>query len=138
MAITIPAQIGAFATAASIALLTGACMAGNAPPPTQRAVASGRQCFLPYQVNGFHPINRDTVLVTVGARTTYALDLLGTCSDIDWSERIGIRSTGGGSWVCEGLDAEVFVPSPTGLQRCPVLGVRRLTPEEAQAMRNRH
>lgn len=118
---------------AAVTVTVAACTPNQAPGGQVAAGTSGRQCFLASQVNSFHPIDRDTVLVRAGASTYYQLDILGTCLDIDWSNRIGIRSTGGGSWVCRGQDAELLVPSPSGFDRCPVLGVRLLTPEEAKA-----
>ena len=120
---------------AAVMLAVTACTPTQAPGGQAAAGTSGRQCFLASQVNSFHPIDRDTVLVRTGASTYYQLDILGNCPDIDWSNRIGIRSTGGGSWVCRGQDAELIVPSPTGFDRCPVLGVRLLTAEEAKAAR---
>jgi hypothetical protein len=120
---------------AAVMLAVTACTPTQAPGGQAAAGTSGRQCFLASQVNSFHPIDRDTVLVRTGASTYYQLDILGTCPDFDWSNRIGIRSTGGGSWVCRGQDAELIVPSPTGFDRCPVLGVRLLTAEEAKAAR---
>ena len=116
--------------------LTASCTAANQPPRAQAARAGG-QCFLASQVNGFHGVDRDTVHVTVGPRTVYELELFGTCLNVDWSQRIGIRSTGGSSWVCQGFDAELLVPSPIGVQRCAVSSVRRLTPQEVQAARGR-
>jgi hypothetical protein len=108
---------------------------GNAQPSAQASQTTGRQCFLVSQVNGFNALDRDTVQVTVGVKTIYELELFGSCPEIDWSQRIGIRSTGGGSWVCRGQDAELIVPSPMGVQRCPVTSVRRLSPAEVQAAR---
>jgi hypothetical protein len=101
------------------------------------ARGNGQQCFLPRQVSGFNAETRDTVFVTVGTRSIYQLDIVGVCPEVDWSQRIGIRSRGGGSWVCHGLDAELIVPSPTGVQTCPVTNVRQLAPEEARAYRER-
>ena len=124
-----------FAIAACLGLVT-ACTAANQPPRAQAARA-GAQCFLASQVNGFHGVDRDTVHVTVGPRTVYELELFGTCLNVDWSQQIGIRSTGGSSWVCQGFDAELLVPSPIGVQRCAVSSVRRLTPQEVQAARGR-
>lgn len=128
--------LGIVGISVSAAILVAACTA-SPPGQAQNAANSGRRCFLPQQVNGFDALDRDTVLVTVGVRTTYQLDILGTCPEIDWSNRIGIRSTGGGSWICEGLDAELLVPSTTGLERCPVLGVTQLSPEAAKAARQK-
>ena len=100
------------------------------------ARADGRQCFLPRQVNGFNARNDREVYVTVGTRDVYRLEIVGVCPEIDWTQRIGIRSRGS-SWVCDSLDAELIVPSPTGTQFCPVTGVRKLSPEEVRAYRER-
>jgi hypothetical protein len=125
------------ALTATVAALT-ACTANQAPR-AQAVGSSGRQCFTAGQVNSFHPIDRSTVLVRTGASTYYQLDILGTCQDINWTNRIGIRSTGGGSWICQGHDAELIVPNPgRDFDRCPVLGVRRLTPDEAKAALAKH
>lgn len=126
----IPALAAAFA-------VTAACTPSQ-PPQAQSAAASGRQCFNASTVNGFHAIDRDRVIVTVGANRNYLLNVLGTCPDINWSFRVGLRSTGGSNWVCQGQDAEFFVPGPTGIDRCPVLGVRALTPEEARTLKASH
>jgi hypothetical protein len=88
-------------------------------------------------VNSFHAVDRDTVRVTVGASRVFELEILGTCPDINWTQRIGLRSTSGSSWVCSGLDAELIVPRPAGVDQCPVLAVRQLTPAEVQAARSR-
>ena len=109
----------------------------NEGPPTASA-AGVRQCFRPQQVNGFSAENRDTVYLNVGVRDIYRADIVATCPDIDWSQRIAIRSTGGSSWICQGLDAEFIVPGPTHIDRCPVVDIRKLSDAEAQAWRDRH
>ena len=113
------------------AALAAGCMANRAPP----AQMAGRQCFNAGQINSFHAVDRDTVYVTAGVRRMYQLEIVGVCPDVDWTQRIGLRSTSGSSWVCSGLDAELLVPSPSGLQRCPVVGVRALTAPEVEAYR---
>ncbi len=122
------------------ALALTALATGCATAPGQQQAASsstGRQCFNASQVNGFQALDEETVHVTVGVKTVYALEIAGACPEVDWSQRIGIRSMSGISWVCRGYDAELLVPGPLGTQRCPVLSVRQLTPAEAQAARNR-
>jgi hypothetical protein len=97
------------------------------------------RCFLARNVNGYTPRGRDAVDVRVGANRTYRLTLAGVCPEVDWSYRVALRTTGGGSWICQGADAELIVPSPTGTQRCLVTDVRALTPEEVAAgRRHRH
>ena len=123
--------------AAGAAALAGACAMDGPAPRAQAAAAGERQCFLASRANGFRAIDRDTVLVEVGARTLYELRLFASCPDINWEHRIGIRTRGGGSWVCSGHDAELLVSSPVGVQTCLVTGVRKLTPPEVEAVRAR-
>jgi hypothetical protein len=123
------------ALAAGMAILAGACAVAD-PPQARSMHGAGRQCFLPSQVNGFHSVDDDTVHVNVGARSVFELEVVG-CPDVDWAQTVGIRSTGGGSWVCQGHDAELILPGPIGQQRCLVTGVRQLAPAEVEALRAR-
>ena len=102
-------------------------------PPAASKPEPARSCFLPRLVNGFNAVDRDTVDVTIGVRDVYRLELLGTCPDVDWANRVGIRSTHGATWVCQGEEAELFVPGATGIDRCPVTAVRKLSAEEVAA-----
>jgi hypothetical protein len=123
---------GVFLAVAFGAAALTACATGN-QQQASGAQGTGRQCFNVSMVNGFNAIDKETVQVTVGVNTVYELKLLGTCPDIDWSLRIGLRSTSGSSFVCSGLDAELLVPRPIGVQHCPVTAIRKLTPEEVKA-----
>lgn len=118
------------------ALLVGSTIATD-PSPAAAQSANGRQCFRAADVNGFTSRGRDEVDVRVGANRQYRLTLAGSCPDIDWSFRVGIRATGGGSWICHGADAEIIVPSPMGRERCLVTDFRQLTPAEI-AVSRRH
>ena len=133
MNISLARRAHRFAIAAPVAALVWACT--TAEQPTAGATPAGRQCFLASRVSGFHAIDDDTVRVFVGPSRVYELEISPTCPNIDWSTTVGIRATGGSSWVCRGLDAELFVRSGIGLNRCPVLGVRPLSREEAEAAR---
>ena len=112
-----------------------ACASSTDPDAGTSGNNARRQCFLPSQVNGFHAADDETVYVTLGARRVFRLDIVGTCPDVDWSQRIGIRSRGGGSWLCGGLDAELIVPSPMGPDRCLVTEVTKLSEAETKAYR---
>ena len=120
------------ACALAVCLALAACAPADGPAGASANADGGRQCFLPRSVNGFSAIDRDTVNVTVGVREIYQLEILGTCPDVDFTQRIGIRSTHGASWVCQGMDAELIVPGPTGVDRCPVTSVRKLSEAEAE------
>ena len=111
-------------------LLTGcAILSGCATQPAASpATAQGRQCFLATQVNGFAPArNGDFVDVRVGASRYFRLELGGGCPNVNWSTRVGIRSVGGGSWICEGYDAELINPDPSGAERCPISKVSAIS-----------
>jgi hypothetical protein len=120
--------------AAGLLALSAASGCTTEPDGEVAAAGERRECFLASQVNGFHSLDRDHVLVTVGANRTFELGLTGACFDIDWTQRIAIRSRGS-DWVCRGLDADILVPSPIGPQLCPVTTIRRLSDEEVRAAR---
>ncbi|HEY3695677.1 DUF6491 family protein, partial [Phenylobacterium sp.] len=77
-----------------------------------------------------------TVYIRTGSRDIYRMDLLIPCPDVDWNQRVALRSSrGAGGSICNALDAEI-ISHATGLgpQRCPVKTLTKLTPEEAAAL----
>ena len=125
--------------AASLAAFGGlmACAEAGEPSSTPAAASQGggRQCFRPRQVNGFNAVGDDVVYLRVGASHIYRAEILGTCPDIDFTHRVGIRSRTGAPWICQGLDAEFIVPGPGRVESCPITSLRKLTDAEAQAYR---
>ena len=113
-------------------LLIGCAIFGGcaAQPAANPAMAQGRQCFLANQVNSFTPTKGGFVDVRAGASGYFRLDLGGGCPNVDWSTRVGIRSVGGGSWICEGYDAELIVPEPGIGGRCPISKVTSISKEQ--------
>ena len=114
--------------------------AGCAPreeaPAALSARGDGRQCFYASQVRDYDAIDRDTVYVTTTARRVFALDLLNSCPDINWSRQIVLQRRGGSNFICQGQDADLLVPSVAGgFDRCPVLGIRQLSQAEVKAWR---
>jgi uncharacterized protein DUF6491 len=117
---------------AILALVTSALAGCAAQPAANPAMAgrSGRQCFLASQVNSFTPTKAGFVDVRVSASRYFRLDLGAGCPNVDWSIRVGIRSVGGGSWICEGYDAELIVPEPGIGGRCPISRVSAISKEQ--------
>jgi Family of unknown function (DUF6491) len=114
--------------------LTGCAGQSAGTPPTQARGAG--QCFTPNQVNSFNATKDGNVDVQVGASRYYHLTLGGGCpNNINFATSVGIRSTGGGSFVCEGLDAELIVPDPSGTQRCPITAVHAISKDQYLANR---
>lgn len=122
-------------TALVLPLLAGCAAAGDPETDGATAAAEGRQCFRAAQVNGFSAGDDDTAFVTVGTRDVYRLKVSGICHNIDWAQRIAIRSMNGSSFVCRGHDAELIVPGPTGPDRCLVTEVMKLSEAETKAYR---
>jgi hypothetical protein len=125
---TVPAIGAALVVAWATASAPAAAPAGRPAP----------RCFLASNVNGFTPRGNDAVDVHVGVNRDYRLTLAGYCPDVDWSLSVALRTTGGGSWICQGADAEIIVPSPSGRQRCLVSDVRPLTAAEVAANSHHH
>lgn len=133
----------ALMTTFALALSAGALIAAS-PSTTSgdaqggRRSRSGDECFNARLVNNFRPVNRDQVDVYVTASRVYRLDLGPGCFDIDWADRIALRSRTG-SFICGALDAEIVAPSSfgRGRDRCVVTGLRRLSDAEVLASRGR-
>mgnify|MGYP001039999279 CR=1 FL=1 len=113
---------------AAIAIAALVPLAAQAKP-----ASSDRACFHASNVSGFRAPDDKTVYVRVGVRDIYQMQMLGACPDINWAEKIGIR-TQGSEWICSGMDANLISPSPIGPHRCAVRALRKLTPEEAKAL----
>ena len=124
-------------SAAALATLGLAAACAESDAPASASQGADRQCFHAGQVNGFSAVDDDTVHVHVGANDVYELELFGPCQDVDWSERIGIRATGGSDWICRGIDAELIVPGPIGPDQCQVSSLRKLSDDEIRARRDR-
>lgn len=113
---------------------TGSTTSGVADAaPTRR----GSECFNIRSVSDYSSAGRDAIDVRVGANRYYRLDILGTCPDIDLNFRLALRSRSGSSWICRDTDALVIARGPFGgPQSCPVIGMRRLSDAEVDAIRH--
>jgi hypothetical protein len=128
--------------AAAITLLVsaGACADAGARAAPQNdgktATAEGRSCFRAVDVSSWAAEDRSTVNLRVNIRDFYQVKLLAPCGDIDFSQRIGVRSGGGSDFICTGtgLDIEIIAPTPIGRQTCMATSLRRLTPAEVSAL----
>ena len=124
---------------AGVALMSTAAVAAGllltTAPGIAQAQRPARQCFNARNIHGFETLRGGLVLLRAGGNRTFALQTLGDCPDLNWARGIGVRTFGGGSWICSGLDAQLIVPSPIGAQYCAVRAVRWISREEARALR---
>jgi hypothetical protein len=122
---------------ALIAAAIGATVALSVQPQGAVAESPPRDCFNSDAVSGFSAPDDEAIYVTVGANRVYELKVLGSCPNLDWTHSIGLKSRGS-SFVCTGMDVDLIVPQD-GMGpplRCAVRTVRRLTPDEAKALRS--
>ncbi|MEO7655025.1 MAG: DUF6491 family protein [Sphingomicrobium sp.] len=123
----------------SIALFLTAIAAGgctNALGSPGMAGQSSRQCFLASAVNSFNANADGTVDIQAGANQYFRLTTDGTCPGIDWKTQVGIQTTSGGDFVCNGYDARFVVPDPgMGTERCNITAIAPLTKEQYLAAR---
>jgi hypothetical protein len=113
---------------------SGCAQTGAGPTLAQ---SSGRQCFLARDVNSFGAVSDQVIDVSVGASRYFRLQLAGGCPTIDWSRRLALRTTTGTSWICEGLDAEIFSLDGPFPQRCLVESVSPISKQQYLATRHR-
>jgi hypothetical protein len=131
--------------AAAVTLLAaaGACAdtGAHAGPQNGGKVAATveRSCFQARDVSSWAAVDRTTVNLRVNVRDFYQVTLLAPCGDIDFSQRIGIRSGRGSDFICtgSGQDIDILAPTPIGRQTCPATSLRRLTAEEVAALTGR-
>lgn len=128
-------------TSIALVILTAAAAAGCANDPGAPGTASARssgQCFLASAVNSFNANPDGTVDIQAGANQYFRLTTDGTCPGIDWKTRVGIQTTSGGDFVCNGYDARFVVPDPgMGTERCNITAIAPLTKEQYLAARAR-
>lgn len=120
------------------AALAAACaqQAAGAPTAAASGPTSGRECFNARSVSSFTPHGRDEIDIQAGARRYFRLTFAGVCENTNWARRVAVVARGGGSFICQGFDAELIVNDPgSGPQRCLVNSVRRLSDEEARALK---
>jgi hypothetical protein len=107
-----------------------------AAPPKGPAGHPDRKCFWARNVNNFQAVDEEHVNIRVGAHDVYEMTMFGPCPDIDWAQRIALKSRGS-SFICTALDAEIIAPSTFGPKRCAIRDIRYLTPAEVAALPKR-
>lgn len=128
-------MVRCFLVGAVLGLSLAGCAQQVAPPAAARS--AGRQCFLARDVNGYGWVpGGQAIDVRAGADRYYRLDLGAGCPFGKFSTRVALRNRSGSSWICDPLDAELFIPDPAGSQSCPVTGIRQLSKAEWAATKH--
>ena len=125
------------ASIAAAAALLAACNTYGEPATGTAAAAqsSGRQCIYTPNISGFRRGPNDTVVINTNSRDYYEFKTQAYCANrLDWEQSIALRSRGG-SFVCSGYDAEIYVPNAGMATYCPVYDMRKLSPAEVTTLR---
>lgn len=127
-------RIAVAAAVAGLGLAAGSVSAVAASDPAATP-GSGRSCFFASQVNGWRTEGDDVVYLNVGVKDVYRAELFSHCPDLDNAVSIGVRTRGGGVSICDGLDVDLIVPSSIGSQTCHLTKLRKLSPDEVEALK---
>lgn len=121
----------------ALALLAPACTATSADQTVAAGDTRFQQCFYASQVTGYTNGGQDRIYANISRRATWELTLSPGCSQVDFSLAVGLVSRGT-QRICSGADAELLVPraSQTSVQRCLIRTIRKLSREEADAVRS--
>jgi hypothetical protein len=114
-------RIGLFASAA---LFLAAC----ASTEDAAAQSGERDCFRSGNVTGFNVIDRNTIQVRVGVSRRYIFTTNWPTTNLDFSQRIGLRSSTGFICTGNGLGVEIIGGQPSASY--PVASITR-APEPA-------
>lgn len=99
-----------------------------------QAVAEERACLRVGQIYDWKAKNNSTLIVEDQFHRKYKVDLLGSCINLTYKQRIGFVSPGGTSLSClTGGDSVIFRDSALGKQTCAVSKVSAYTPEMEKA-----
>jgi hypothetical protein len=120
--------------AAAAVLASGLTLSATAQPSPKPSPA----CFWQRSITNFAANDTSRVYLRVGGNQVFELTLFANCLQLNWVHRLAIRSRGSSN-VCEGPNPglDVIVRDSGGIpggQRCPVTGVRKLTPDEVAAL----
>jgi hypothetical protein len=117
------------------AIALAAAAAGAAP--TNAQPGRYQQCLYVRNINGFNAPNDRTIYVRESVDKIWRIDLMIDCTGLSFRNDFRLRSVAGDPWICEPIQAEVSFRDLGIHEHCPVVGLHKLTPEEAAALPRR-
>ena len=96
-----------------------------------------QECILRSNIDGFRAADDRTVYVSAGVHDVYRLDLMNRCAGITFKEDIGLEDQPATPWICSPLEATIVFRDVGVPQRCPVVAIHHLTPDEYAALPKR-
>ncbi len=121
----------------ALAVVAAVC-AGSSSPQPARAQNPAPACFYGRDVNGFNAPNDHTLYIRVGVSDVFRLDLQSRCTGLTFRQNLGISSSPAeGGFICSPLQAEVVYRDNGFSNRCPVVGMHKLSAGELAALPKR-
>ena len=116
-------RIGIFASA----LFLAACATAG---EDTAGVTSNRECFRSESVSGFNVVDNNTIEVRVGASRRYLLTTSWPTHNLDFSQRIALRTSTG--QICTGNGRGVDIIGGDPVTNYPIQSVARAPEPDAQ------
>lgn len=125
---------------AALALAGAACAPVDRGEPdaydaTLANIDTTRACFFTREINGYSnapesSARNERIYIDTGVNERWLLETMGTCPDLDFSQRIALDTRSSTS-VCTGNLENLLVPSvtPGEVDRCPVRVLGRVIEE---------
>jgi len=131
--------IGAVALGLAAAVaITAAPLAPRAEPSSPLAKdASRRQCFYASNINNFTTEADRIVYIRVGVSDVYRLDLMTECPELSFRLDVQFTRADPGSSICSPVDLTLSYRQNGARRICPVVDMRKLTPQEVAALPKR-
>jgi hypothetical protein len=101
-------------------LSAGTLLANPAIAQEEDSSKKERTCLHVNSINGFNPIDKRHLTVSVGANKVYLVTLKSNCRDLKWNQSIAIKATS--SWTCSNSHDKIYV----GEQRCFIDDIERV------------
>jgi hypothetical protein len=126
------------AAAAAGLILIGALAAtplASADPKDGRA--ESRQCFYARNISNYTAVGNRLVYLRVGVADIYRLDLMNDCPELSFRQTIEFARADPGSSICSANDLTLHFDEAGAHRICPVLDMRKLTPDEVALLPKR-
>ena len=115
-------------------LCIAAILALSATTVPALAAPEKKACLQIGRIDNWNAPNSRTVIVSTSNRTKYKLDLMGSCSGINFRETVAFKAFGGSSLSCLTSGDSILYRNDVGsVGRCPIQSITVYTPEMEKA-----
>lgn len=99
------------------------------------AAAQSNECLRLDRILNWHVVNDRTMIVEDESHRQFRLDMLGTCPELAWQERIGFKVVGGTELSCITRGDQILTRGPGSLGPCSIRSITLLPPGHKGANR---